>query len=191
MKKLNKITIIAIIAGAVILAAVILLLVAEANIAGKIVIKNKTDKDITGITVYFDDESGDVDQVIFTADEIKSGKTLRGDIEESYNYTGRESSCCVLLQFEGGNPLFVYDGYFDGVFSGKITLEFNQKGDDVYFIGKAVDNLFGHVVFSMDCNEKMNLDTLSEDDLYAEEFGDDWRNTVDEVFSGITDVVAE
>lgn len=129
--KLNKGTLImAAAAGLLVIIATVLLII-ESGIGGQYTITNKTDKNITGLTIYFDDEEGNMLDMLYEG-SLKAGETIKDSYGAAFNFSDLEANLAMLVQFEGEEELYVFDGFFNSPFDGNFEFEFYSTDERPY-----------------------------------------------------------
>lgn len=142
MKDTNK-KLLIVIASVVLFALIVVgLVLAEELGGGKLIIKNKTDMNITDIKVYFNDEERG-----YTSDWLYEGKVDANDkmvyeYEGYYDFTGMECECFIEVTFDDRTCFVIYDGDFRARFTGNFELTFFEQGGDYFLRTKAGEGLF-------------------------------------------------
>lgn len=166
-KKISKGAIIAIIAAGILIFSIILVLLIEAVYTQKVVIKNNTNKDIESIQVYFDSEEDAEFPVIAEDISIKAGEK----ISKSYKAVDMgiyQTELTLLVTFEGGETMMIYDGEFTGKYKGRIEGEFFENNGQYYLRLKAGVGL-SNSTESTFCDTDFILDIITGDWDYSEE----------------------
>ena len=143
MKKLSKGALCGIIAAAAVVVLVIVLILIESLGTGKLVIENKTGRNVATFDIRFiDDDSENVVDYLFS-DPVKAGDKLKLGYGEAMDFRGRSVSCVMQVLFEGyDTPVVIYDGQFTSRFHGTFTFTFTEDDVDVYLKAKATEGLF-------------------------------------------------
>lgn len=113
-------------AGSVFLVMAILIIIE--NTPNKLIVKNKTGKNLEYVKAYFVDDEGQLTKAIEIKD-LKIGETAEFDLEKLY-LTNLEAVFEIRFKFEGYDELFTDTGYFNDVFDGKITISFTDTDND-------------------------------------------------------------
>jgi len=128
MSKKSKIIVLT--ALTVLVLAVLILIVIE-NVGKKsYVIRNNSDRDITSLKVVFELEEDGTELSGIYEGPLKAGEKAEGKFE-SVDFSDVGGEVGMFVTFDGEEEFFVYDGYFFGVFDGKLDIEF-YKEDDQY-----------------------------------------------------------
>ena len=135
--------------------ALIVIIVLDGVVGGKLYITNDTDKDITDIIVAFQDYDGNLMDNLFEG-SIKAGESLDFKYGSDIIYNDVTYECVVYVTFDGENELVISDGTFENNFGGNIRLNFHQKDDEYYLHMKGGLGLF-ETTGSTDMNTEMIL----------------------------------
>jgi len=141
MSKKAKIIVLSIIG--VILAGVIILVAIEGFSGKRYSIKNNTDKNISNIRVVFElaEEEGELKEIY--SGPINAGSKVSGSFDAiDFDYDAGDIG--IYLTFEGGDTMFLFDGYIEGRFDGKIDMEFYQEDGSYLLKSTASTGLFGN-----------------------------------------------
>ncbi len=143
MKKLSKGALCGIIAAVAVVVLVIVLVLIEATGTGKLLIVNKTGKNIATFDVTFVDDASDQIVDYLFSDPVMAGEKLNLDYGESMDFSGRSVSCIMKILFEGyDTPIVVYDGQFTTKFHGTFSFTFTEDDEDYFLHAKATEGLF-------------------------------------------------
>ncbi|MCQ2495129.1 MAG: hypothetical protein MJ131_00895 [Lachnospiraceae bacterium] len=123
-------------------ALVIVLVVVESLMGNRYKFTNKTDKNITALTVFFEDDEGEYSTQIFDG-TLDKGKTESGKFE-TIDCSRVDRSFYAFVEFEGEEEVMVYDGFFIGQFNGSVSLEFYQENGEYRLKTDASTGLFGN-----------------------------------------------
>lgn len=137
----NKIKLIVGLAVAVVLILAFVLIAIEDNLHCKYVIENHTDKNITNIEVVFEDEAGYTIQDIYDG-ALNSGASVKGKFQKE-DFRNNPGDLWIYVQFEGENPLMIYDGYLYTLYDGHFSLDFVQEDGEYRLNTDSGVGLFG------------------------------------------------
>lgn len=121
-------------------AIVIVLVVVESMMSNRYTFTNNTDKNITALTVFFEDDEGEYSTEIFDG-TLEKGKKQSGSYA-TIDCSRADRSFYAFVEFEGEEEVMVYDGYYIGQFNGDISLEFYQEDGQYRLKTKASTGLF-------------------------------------------------
>lgn len=140
MSKKAKIIVLSIIG--VILTGVIVIVALEGFSGKRYSIKNNTDKNISNIRVVFElaEEEGELQEIY--SGPINAGSKVSGSFD-AINFDYDAGDIGVYLTFEGGDTMFLFDGYIEGRFDGKIDMEFYQEDGSYLLKSTASTGLLG------------------------------------------------
>ncbi|MDE6874760.1 MAG: hypothetical protein K2P87_09935 [Lachnospiraceae bacterium] len=153
-----KLPVRAIAAGAVVIVLIVIALLVESANTKRIVIENDTDKDIESVRLYF--ENSDEDYFFMSEDlvntPVAAGEKYTGSFQPQTNIAAPGYFLMIRVKFAGEEEIETYAGYFTRIFTGKISLDFTQKDDNVLMGIKAGDGLFNSTKYT-DCDEEQEL----------------------------------
>ncbi|MCR4624896.1 MAG: hypothetical protein K5795_02855 [Lachnospiraceae bacterium] len=126
----------------VILACVIVLVAIEGFSGRKYTIKNNTDKNITNIRLVLELAEEETELQELYDGPLNAGSKVSGSFKtEDFDLDAGDLG--IYLTFEGGETMFLFDGYFEGRFDGKINMEFYQEEGTYRLKSTASSGLFG------------------------------------------------
>ena len=126
----------------VILACVIILVAIEGFSGRKYTIKNNTDKNITNIRLVLELAEEETELQELYDGPLNAGSKVSGSFKtEDFDLDAGDLG--IYLTFEGGETMFLFDGYFEGRFDGKINMEFYQEEGTYRLKSTASSGLFG------------------------------------------------
>ena len=126
----------------VILACVIVLVAIEGFSGRKYTIKNNTDKNITNIRLVLELAEEETELQELYDGPLNAGSKVSGSFKtEDFDLDAGDIG--IYLTFEGGETMFLFDGYFEGRFDGKINMEFYQEEGTYRLKSTASSGLFG------------------------------------------------
>lgn len=161
MKDSTKIALYAI-AGVILL--VIIVLMAIEGKAANIKVNNKTDRKLEYVKAYFVDAEDRVTEEDMIFESLDAGKKIKQNIEK-IDLTYREANLEVRFKFEDSKELFVDAGYFNEIFSGSITIDFEDIDDDRILLKvKASSGVISSPNISCDEEYTFNLTTGEEEE---------------------------
>ena len=141
MSKKAKIIILSVVG--VILAGVIVLVALEGFSGKKFTIKNNTDKNITMIRVVLEMAEEETELQELYNGQISAGGKVSGSFKATdFDYDAGDLG--IYLAFEGSDEMFLFDGYFEGRFDGKIDMEFYQEDGTYRLKTTASTGIFGN-----------------------------------------------
>lgn len=126
----------------VFLATVVILICIENSMANKLVVNNKSSRNITGLHFWYEDaEGGCVDIMKF--DSIAPKQKIKESTEElALSELLGDSWLSVQIEFEDGGMALVQTGQFLYGFEGKISFEIADADEEVIVRLKAGEGLF-------------------------------------------------
>ena len=127
----------------VILVCVIVLVAIEGFSGRKYTIKNNTDKNITNIRLVLELAEEETELQELYDGPLNAGSKVSGSFKtEDFDLDAGDLG--IYLTFEGGETMFLFDGYFEGRFDGKINMEFYQEEGTYRLKSTASTGLFGN-----------------------------------------------
>ena len=129
----------------------------------KLRITNDTDKNISDMVVFFQDDEGNIVDTLFQGG-VKAGDSFKEKFDSPIIYRDMPYECVLLVTFEGEEELRIYDGSFSSNFGGTLDFKFFKEGEDYYLHARAGVGAFNHTVTSIDMDDDIILfDEDSED----------------------------
>lgn len=157
----NKSGFITLIVGIVFFAIVIVLVVVDSLAGNSYKLVNNTDKNITSLTVFFDDDEGEYSTDIFDG-QLAAGETVKGKYE-TIDCTNADRTCSALVEFEGEEEMYIYGGYFVGKYNGNVSFEFYCENGEYRLAMNSGVGLFN-----------VKKDSGMEDVIYFDFDNDEW-----------------
>jgi len=114
-------------AAVVAILATIILIIAE-NTEKRIMVRNSSDIKLEYVKAYFVDSEGPVsdDEMVFeNLSKGEKSKLLLDKIDLAY----RQANLEIRFKFEGYDELFVDAGYFNDIFKGSISVDFENLNE--------------------------------------------------------------
>ncbi len=136
-KKLSTPGLVAIIVCGAILVSLIAILIIEEIVLQKVVISNKTDRNIESISITFEtEENEELILPVLDSISVAAGETNK------YSYSpvdmlGYATEIVFAIKFEDGETIWLYDGDFNGIYRGRIDAEFYEEAGEYYLKLKA------------------------------------------------------
>ncbi len=142
MKKLSKGALIGIIAAAAVVVLTVILVLVESLSVGKLVIENKSGRNIESFSVYFiGSEEGVAVDTLFQ-DKLDNGEKININYGEKLTFGGYEAECVMYVKFEDGEPITIADGYFTKEFFGNFKFVFTEEDGELYLTARASEGIF-------------------------------------------------
>ncbi|NLL01247.1 MAG: hypothetical protein GX271_11395 [Clostridiales bacterium] len=144
-------------AGLILLA--IIVLISIENRSANITVRNKSDYKLEYIKAYFVDTEGRISEDDIVFENLESGDKAKLPLDK-IDLLYREANLELRFKFEDKDEMFVDSGYFNDVFEGQISIDFDDIDDDrVNLKVKASTGLLPSPY--IDCNEEhiLNLAT--------------------------------
>ncbi len=180
-KKLSTPGLVAIIACGAILVSLIAILIIEEIVLQKVVISNKTDRNIESISITFETEDNE-ELILPVLDSISvaAGET------EKYSYSpvdmlGYATEIVFAIKFEDGETIWLYDGDFNGIYRGRIDAEFYEEAGEYYLKLKAGVGLTNSTENTY-CDTEFVLKPDEGDWNYTDEVWSDEDIDVEDIF---------
>ena len=141
MSKKSKIIILSVIA--VLVVAVIVLVALEGFSGCRYSIKNNSNINISSLKVVFESAEEDLEYADMFNGAVEAGKSVSGSFKpvEFDEYGG---DLGIYITFEGAKEMFLFDGYFEGRFDGKVDMEFYVEEDELRLKTTASTGIFGN-----------------------------------------------
>ncbi|MCR5685432.1 MAG: hypothetical protein K6G81_08470 [Lachnospiraceae bacterium] len=151
----------AVICGCVVLALLIVIIILDGLWGKHLYIQNDTDKNITSISVYFEDTEENMVDYLFEG-AVEKGQKIDFPYNEKIEYAGIDYECAIYVEFDDGMEFEVADGTFRRDFNGNIRLRFYKEKDGYFIRTKAGVGLFENT-HNTDMNSKIELYFSGED----------------------------
>ncbi|MBO4920533.1 MAG: hypothetical protein J5372_01325 [Lachnospiraceae bacterium] len=182
MSKKTKIILLSVIA--VLVVAVIILVAIEGFSGCSYSIKNNSNVNISSMRVVFESAEEDLEYAEMFNGGISAGKSVSGSFKPvEFDENGGDIG--IYLTFEGSEEMFLFDGYFEGRFDGKVEMEFYVEEGELRLKSTASTGLFGNtdsteldesvIIFTEDLSDWDYLEgSIDFSDLYLDEDEDDY-----------------
>ncbi len=184
MKKLTKGALCGIIAAVAVVVLIIVMVLLEAAGSGRLLITNKSSKNIATFDITFIDDASDRIVDYLFSDPVMAGEKLKLDYGEAMDFNGMSVSCVMKVLFEGyETPIVVYDGEFNSKFHGTFSFTFTEDDEDLFLHAKATEGLFASAKGTdLDTNFLLwpedadwdYADGFSYEDLLEDEFDEEY-----------------
>lgn len=158
----KKITLIAGIAGVVLLLFVVLMFVESLN-KSQISIDNTTSRNITSMKVHFLSYEGDKQTDNIVDMELAAGETYKASLPDLSELKDTASGLILKVTFEDEEEVTIDSGFFNTKFDGKIKVVFEEDDlGEVTMKVKASTGLFGSTSQTL-CNDTYEMHLLDEE----------------------------
>lgn len=122
--------------------AVIVLVCVESSMANKLVVNNKSSRNITGLQFWYEDAEGEYLDIM-KFDSVAPKQKIKESTEElALSELQGDAWLSVQIEFEDGGKALVQTGQFLYGFEGKISFEIDDAGEEVIVRIKAGEGLF-------------------------------------------------
>lgn len=91
--------------------------------SGHIIVKNNTDKTLEYVKLYFINDEDQISET-FNINDAKPGEDYKIDFDK-IDLSYQEANLEIIFKFEGYDEMFTDLGYFNEIFSGKVTVDFS------------------------------------------------------------------
>ncbi len=117
----------AIITASVIFIIIVVLMISESILGGKLIIDNKTDLNLEYVNTKYVIDNDDLTDFI-TYDGIKANHTFTTSIDP-INLSSFHAYCKIAFKFENYNEMYVEAGLFSTKFTGDMNITFAKSED--------------------------------------------------------------
>lgn len=132
-----------VVSGAIICVLLLLVMFIENGNSRKVVIKNKTDRDIDRIYVSMVDDDI-MDLYLLVDDKLPAKSTLKQSFDETMVFNPlNPGQVFAQIEFKDAEPVIVLEGMFSSMFKGKIELVLTEENGQYILTENASSGLFG------------------------------------------------